>query len=118
MAGSPGSEPLVQDFWKRCSSCKKTIPFGALYWACNVSTCNRKRTALHFCTVSCWDAHLAVVRHRDTWAEERTAPSREVWARVEAGEMEWPPREAKPKEPEDRKPDPTAARRTIIRRPG
>jgi histone H3/H4 len=39
-----------------------------------VSTCNRKRTALAFCTVSCWDAHLPVARHRESWAEEQTAP--------------------------------------------
>ena len=45
-----------------------------------MSTCNQKRTALAFCTVSCWDAHLPVARHREAWAEERTAP-----ARAEAG---------------------------------
>jgi hypothetical protein len=66
----------VSDRWRSCSSCKKPIEHGATYWVCNVSTCNRKRTALVFCTVSCWDAHLSVVRHRETWAEERTAPAR------------------------------------------
>ncbi len=105
----------MQDFWKRCSSCKKTISFSSLYWVCNVSTCNRKRTALQFCTVNCWDAHLAVVRHRDTWAEERKSPTREIWAKVEKGEMEWPPREEKAKEPEVR-PEPPQSSRTIIRR--
>ena len=47
-------------FWKRCSSCKNAIGFERIYWVCNVSTCNRKRTGLVFCTVSCWDAHLPV----------------------------------------------------------
>jgi len=61
--------------WKRCSSCKTPIGFGALYWVCNVSTCNRPRTGLVFCTVSCWDAHLSVVNHRESWAVERHAPS-------------------------------------------
>jgi len=61
--------------WKRCSSCKKPIELGATYWVCNVSTCNRTRTALHFCTVSCWDAHLPIARHRESWAEERRAPA-------------------------------------------
>ena len=61
--------------WRRCSSCKKPIAFRALYWTCSVSTCNQKRTGLAFCTVSCWDAHLPVARHREAWAEERTAPS-------------------------------------------
>jgi hypothetical protein len=62
--------------WRRCSSCKKPIPFGTTYWVCSVSTCNQKRTGLAFCTVSCWDAHLPVARHREAWAEERTAPAR------------------------------------------
>jgi hypothetical protein len=61
--------------WRRCSSCKKPIAFRALYWTCSVSTCNQKRTGLAFCTVSCWDAHLPVARHREAWAEERTAPA-------------------------------------------
>jgi hypothetical protein len=71
------SDPEV---WRRCSSCKAPIGFGAAHWVCNVSTCNRPRTGLVFCTVSCWDAHLAVVRHRESWALERKAPSREAWA--------------------------------------
>jgi hypothetical protein len=61
--------------WRRCSSCKNPIAFGALYWTCSVSTCNQKRTGLAFCTVSCWDAHLPVARHREAWAEEHTAPA-------------------------------------------
>jgi hypothetical protein len=61
--------------WRRCSSCKKPIALGATYWVCSVSTCNQKRTGLAFCTVSCWDAHLPVARHREAWAEERTAPA-------------------------------------------
>jgi len=67
--------------WRRCSSCKKPIALGAAYWVCSVSTCNQKRTGLAFCTVSCWDAHLPVARHREAWAEERSAP-----ARAEAGD--------------------------------
>ena len=62
--------------WRRCSSCKSPIAFGAMYWVCSVSTCNQKRTGLAFCTVSCWDAHLPVARHREAWAEERIAPAR------------------------------------------
>jgi hypothetical protein len=72
--------------WKRCSSCKTPIGFGALYWVCNVSTCNRPRTGLVFCTVSCWDAHLSVVNHRESWAVERHAPSRAAWEREQAEE--------------------------------
>lgn len=60
--------------WRRCSACKKPIEFGSTYWVCSVSTCNRKRTALAFCSVSCWEVHLPVVRHREAWAVEKTAP--------------------------------------------
>jgi len=60
--------------WRRCSACKTFIEFGATYWVCNVSTCNRKRTALVFCTVTCWEVHLPEANHRESWAEERTAP--------------------------------------------
>jgi hypothetical protein len=61
-------------FWRKCSICKKEIPFGSVYNVCSVSTCNRKRTGLVFCSVECWDAHLGMARHREAWAEDRTAP--------------------------------------------
>ena len=60
--------------WRRCSACKKPIARGSPYWVCSVSTCNRSRTALFFCSVSCWEVHLPVARHREAWAEERRAP--------------------------------------------
>lgn len=60
--------------WRRCSSCKKDIPLGGTYLVCNVSTCNRVRTGMVFCSMDCWDAHLPGARHREAWAEERTAP--------------------------------------------
>jgi hypothetical protein len=70
--------------WRRCSSCKNPIALGAQHWVCNVSTCNRPRTGLVFCTVSCWDAHLSVVRHRESWALERRAPTAAEWEREQA----------------------------------
>ena len=75
-----------QTGWKKCSACKKPIDFEAVYFVCNVSTCNRKRTALQFCDVSCWEVHLPVARHRDSWAEERRAPSPVQAAREAAAE--------------------------------
>lgn len=60
--------------WKRCNMCKKEIAWGALYWVCNVSTCNRKRTGLIFCSVTCWDAHVPGMNHKESWAEERRSP--------------------------------------------
>lgn len=68
-------------FWRLCSSCKKELPFQSMYWVCNVSTCNRPRTALAFCSVPCWDAHVPMLRHRDAWAEERRSPTAAEWAR-------------------------------------
>jgi hypothetical protein len=71
------SRPVSEENqWRRCNACKKPIEYGAQYWVCNVSTCNRKRTGLAFCSVSCWEVHLPVARHRESWAEERTAPTR------------------------------------------
>ena len=60
--------------WRRCSACKEDIALGAVYWVCSVSTCNRKRTALFFCSVDCWEIHLPTERHREAWAVEETAP--------------------------------------------
>jgi hypothetical protein len=71
--------------WRPCNMCKKPIAFGATYWVCSVSTCNRLRTRLHFCTVECWDAHLPGARHREAWAEEETAPSGRAQADASRG---------------------------------
>jgi hypothetical protein len=68
--------------WRRCSSCKKPIVFGADYYVCNVSTCNRVGPkGFVFCTVSCWDAHLGIVRHRESWAVDAKAPTRAEFER-------------------------------------
>jgi hypothetical protein len=66
-------DPQTQ--WRRCSACKQPIAFAARYWACSVSTCNRERTALVFCTLSCWEVHLPGANHREAWAVEKTAPA-------------------------------------------
>jgi len=63
------------DQWRRCSACKGPITVGARYWTCNVSTCNRKRTGLVFCSVTCWEVHLPGANHRESWAVEQTAPN-------------------------------------------
>ena len=69
------------DEWKRCSSCKTSIAFKATYYACSVSTCNKKRGGFVFCSVDCWDEHVPMMRHRDAWAVEETAPTKEQHAR-------------------------------------
>jgi hypothetical protein len=61
--------------WRRCSACKGPIAVSSTYWVCGVSTCNRERTGLVFCTVRCWEEHLPSANHREAWAVEKTAPS-------------------------------------------
>lgn len=77
---------MTEREWKHCSTCKRPIVFLSTYYACSVSTCNRKRTGLYFCSVPCWDAHVPEARHRDAWAEPRTAPSAAEWERIKADE--------------------------------
>jgi hypothetical protein len=79
---------MSDQVWRHCSICKTPIGFQAKHFICSVSTCNRKRTGLFFCSVACWDAHLPMMRHRDAWAEERTSPTREQWEREVAEEQE------------------------------
>jgi len=61
--------------WRRCSACKNDIALSSIYWVCSVSTCNRARTALVFCSVDCWEIHLPTERHREAWAVEERAPN-------------------------------------------
>ncbi|HET6150126.1 MAG TPA: hypothetical protein VFH68_21470 [Polyangia bacterium] len=68
------------NIWMRCSACRKDILHEAIHWVCSVSTCNRSRTRLVFCSVACWDSHLSTLRHREAWAVEERAPSRAAWA--------------------------------------
>lgn len=81
--------------WRRCSACKEPITFGADYWVCNVSTCNRKRTGLAFCTVTCWEVHLPGANHRESWAVEKKAPA-SAEAAAEAAERKPRRRLARP----------------------
>jgi histone H3/H4 len=59
-----------------CSSCRKPLAFEARYYVCSVSTCNRAKTALTFCSLPCFEAHVPMLRHREAWAEEKVAPTR------------------------------------------
>jgi hypothetical protein len=65
-----------EDCFKKCSTCRQPILFEQKYWTCSVSTCNRNKIALYFCSLPCWEAHVPEARHRDAWAEEQTAPAR------------------------------------------
>jgi hypothetical protein len=72
--------------FRLCSSCKRELAFKAPYYTCSVSTCNRKRTGLTFCSVPCFEAHVPIIRHREAWAEEQLAPTREQWLKEQAEE--------------------------------
>lgn len=82
-----GMTALDGDVWLLCSACRKAIVFGSVHWVCSVSTCNRSRTRLVFCSVPCWDSHLATLHHRDAGAVEARAPGREEHARHRADEV-------------------------------
>jgi hypothetical protein len=94
--------------WRLCSSCKKELPFESVYYACSVSTCNRKRMALTFCSLPCFEAHVPTVRHREAWAEQQRAPTLAQFEREQAEEAE--PASAAPARAA---PAPTAQRRVI-----
>jgi hypothetical protein len=79
------SEP---DTWRVCSICRSAIPFDHTYYACSISTCNRKRTAMYFCSVGCFQAHVPMMRHRDAWAEQRRSPNREAYQREQRAEAD------------------------------
>ncbi len=74
-------------YWRRCSFCKKEIPFSTKYYQCSVSTCRQKRTGLVFCSSSCWDGHDGETRHRESWAEEAIAPTRNAWLTEQASDL-------------------------------
>lgn len=79
------------EYWRKCTSCKSEIAFGQKYWVCSVSTCNRVRTALTFCKVSCFDAHVPVLNHKDAGALEKRAPTLNEWLREEKSAAELAP---------------------------
>jgi hypothetical protein len=92
---------MQRTHFRLCSSCKRELPFEGKYFTCSVSTCNRKRTGLTFCSLPCFEAHVPIVRHREAWAEEQRAPTREQWIEQQAAELaeESAAREQQPPEP-------------------
>ncbi len=101
--------------WRRCSACKRPIDFATSFWVCSVSTCNRKRTGLAFCSVGCWEVHLPTANHREAWALERTAPTRAEAAAQARGESPpRPPRRVLVRDAESGKTQGPAARQLPI----
>ncbi|MBI4405017.1 MAG: hypothetical protein HY537_12715 [Deltaproteobacteria bacterium] len=66
----------MSQIWKKCSSCKKDILTGEIYYECSISTCRAAVTNYAFCSIACWDAHVPVERHRpdNAGAIEKRAP--------------------------------------------
>jgi hypothetical protein len=64
----------VQDFWRKCSVCKKPIKLNSQYYVCSVSTCNGQRTGYVFCSIGCFETHLPGARHREAGAIEKLSP--------------------------------------------
>lgn len=65
---------MQQNFWRKCSVCKKEIGFNSIYYVCSVSSCNKKRSPNQFCSVTCWDSHNAVMNHMSAGADEERSP--------------------------------------------
>lgn len=65
----------MSDFYRKCSSCKKEIAWNTRHWVCSVSSCHRVGRELVFCTVSCFDAHVPVMNHKNAGAVERRSPA-------------------------------------------
>ena len=120
----------TRSYFRLCSSCKKELPFESTFYRCSVSTCNRARMPLTFCSVACFEAHVPVIRHREAWAEEDIAPTREEFAReqaaeaVSAGSPASPPSSSgtapalrggasSPRAPEPQRPAPQALQRPV-----
>ena len=65
----------IDNYFRKCSTCKKEIGFRTKYYECSVSTCTGQRTGYVFCSVSCWEVHLPGAKHRDAGAIEKLSPS-------------------------------------------
>lgn len=77
----------MDTFWRKCTPCKKPIAFNQKYWVCSVSTCNRVRTGLVFCSIECFDSHVPVMNHRDAGAFEKRSPTESQWKAEQASEV-------------------------------
>jgi hypothetical protein len=113
------------EIWKRCNTCKNPIGFTATYFVCSVSTCTRKRSGFVFCSVDCWEAHVPMMRHREAWAVEETAPTKAQWAAEQAAEGGEEPKSAERKSEAPRRatetsraPEPNDKGATVLRRSG
>jgi hypothetical protein len=107
----------MSETWRRCSACKNDIPLGGLHYVCSVSTCNRKRTGLVFCSVDCWEIHLPTERHREAWAVEARAPATPEPAASSSTRPSSPPGTRRDRAPsKEAGPTASSAPKAIVRR--
>lgn len=66
----------IQNYWRKCSTCKKEISLNSKYYECNVSTCTGQRTGYVFCSIPCWEVHLPGAKHRNAGAVEKKSPAK------------------------------------------
>src|SRR5690606_37521894 len=83
-----GRDSMEQNYWRKCSTCKKEIAYRAIYQKCSVSTCRKSV----YCSVTCWDVHNPIMNHKSAWAEEERAPSKEEAMAQENNENREPKR--------------------------
>lgn len=60
----------TQNYYRKCSSCKKEIEFGKIYQVCEVTSCRKHA----FCSVNCWNLHNEVMNHKNAGAIEERGP--------------------------------------------
>ncbi len=63
-------DATAQNYYRKCSSCKKEIGFGKVYQVCEVTSCKKHG----FCSVNCWNLHNEVMNHKSAGAIEVRAP--------------------------------------------
>lgn len=63
-------DATTQNYYRKCSSCKKEIGFGKIYQVCEVTSCKKHG----FCSVNCWNLHNEVMNHKNAGAIETRAP--------------------------------------------
>jgi hypothetical protein len=66
----------TENEWKKCSACKKAIPYNSRYYTCSVSSCNTSRTNYIFCSVPCFDHHIPKERHKSAGAIDNMSPKK------------------------------------------
>lgn len=77
---------MDQNFWRNCIVCKKPINFSTKYYKCSVTSCDKKRSPVQFCTVDCWDVHRSIMSHKSAGADEYQSPSKAQWEAQQANE--------------------------------